>query len=123
MLGFLKKLMGGASKSVSPDSANQLMQKGLRMVDVREASEVAQLGVPGAVNIPLGEIQRLGVKALEQHGVLPSEDESLLVLCRSGARSGAACSALSGVLGERAINVQGGIMAWSASGLPTVRGR
>ncbi|MCC6756918.1 MAG: rhodanese-like domain-containing protein, partial [Arenimonas sp.] len=39
----------------------------------------------------------------------------LLVICRSGGRSGMAC----GGLGDNAINVDGGMLAWEAAGLPT----
>ena len=43
------------------------------------------------------------------------DQPDLLIICRSGGRSGMAC----GGLGDNAINVDGGMLAWEAAGLPT----
>lgn len=121
MLQTIKSLFGRSANATTPKAAHDLMRQGMRMIDVRDPAEVAEVRVPGAVNVPLGEIQQLGVKALARHGIKLREDESVLVMCRSGARSGMACSHLQESLGERAINVTGGIMGWAAAGLPTTR--
>ena len=83
------------------------------MVDVREADEFKALSAPGAINVPLSLIQRIGKDAYRNLGVEP-DSEGLLVICRSGGRSGMAC----GGLGENAINVEGGMIAWQAASLP-----
>lgn len=122
IIQFLFRLFFGPSlKATDPEAAYQLMRQGACLIDVREPAEVAGLRIKGAVNIPLGEIQRFGPGALARRGVTPGEGESVLVLCRSGARSRMACVLLQQTLGDRVLNVAGGILAWQAARLPTVR--
>lgn len=80
------------------------------LIDVREPEEWAEGHVAGAVHIPLGE---LGLRLDE----LP-RDRDLLFFCRSGARSGMAAEALRQHGVDRAVNVAGGILAWTRRGLP-----
>lgn len=101
------------SGSISVQQAAALQKQGAVMVDVREADEFKALSAPGAINVPLSLIQRIGKDAYRNLGVEP-DSEGLLVICRSGGRSGMAC----GGLGENAINVEGGMIAWQAAGLP-----
>ncbi|MGH0033817.1 MAG: rhodanese-like domain-containing protein [Myxococcota bacterium] len=86
-----------------------------RVVDVREPSEFeGPLGrVAGSENVPLGEVG----SHLESFAGGPP----LLVVCRSGNRSGRACLALAerGVAG--ATNLAGGMIEWNEHGLPVVR--
>lgn len=60
---------------------------------------------------------------LQRGGVPLTGEGPVLFICRSGMRSGAACGALRSALGERAVNVEGGMMAWAAAGLPVEAGR
>lgn len=120
---LFRTLFGPSPRSTSPASAHQLVRQGARLIDVREPAEVAELAIKGAVNIPLGDIRRLGPGALDRHGITLREGETVLVLCRSGARSRMACAVLQQTLGDRVLNVAGGILAWQAARLPTVRMR
>ncbi len=56
------------------------------VIDVREPSEFASGHVAGAINIPLGEIQRKIVT------VVTDKDTPLILYCRTGNRSGMAKS-------------------------------
>lgn len=87
------------------------------VLDVREASEfTGPLGhIAGAIWIPLGELE--GRKS-----ELPG-DRPLLVVCRSGARSGMACDALAGSALSAPTNLSGGMIAWHQQGLPVERER
>ncbi len=102
------------SKSVSVNEAAERVKAGAVLVDVREIEEFRAVSAPGAVNVPLSLIQKLGKDAYRNLGVDPDQPD-LLVICRSGGRSGMAC----GGLGDNAINVDGGMLAWEAAGLPT----
>jgi len=97
-------------RDISPRAAEGL---GAPIVDVREPYELVEDGrVAGAVNIPLGE---LSARAEE----VP-RDQPVLILCRSGARSGMAADALR-ASGYDAYNIDGGILAWEREGLPVER--
>ena len=100
-------------KSLSVIEAASLQKNGAILVDVRELAEFQAISAPGAINVPLSLIQKIGKDAYRNMGVDP-DAEDLLVICRSGGRSAMAC----GMLGENAINVDGGMLAWQAAGLP-----
>lgn len=102
------------SQSVPVKEAAERHQSGTTMVDVRETDEFEAVSAPGAINVPLSLIQKHGKKAFTKAGVDPDTD-GLLVICRSGGRSAMACQ----LLGNHAINVDGGMLAWVTAGLPT----
>lgn len=86
------------------------------LIDVREPDEFAMLRAPGAKLIPLGQLaQRLSE--------LPQDkSKPVLLVCRSGNRSGVAAGILAKAGYTRAINVSGGMKAWEQQGLPVLRG-
>lgn len=75
------------------------------VLDVREPEEIAIAALPGAVTIPMGEIQR-------RHGELP-RDAEIVVLCHHGMRSAHVASFLEAQGFTRIVNLRGGIDAWS----------
>lgn len=83
-------------------------ERGATVVDVREVDEYIEAHVPGVRLVPLGTIP----DALD---ALPRE-ETLYVICRSGARSQRAADFLL-ANGFDAISVAGGTMAWVQRGL------
>lgn len=82
MFGFLKQLLGTPSSS----ELSEALGPGALLVDVRSESEFAAGSVPGAINIPLDEVEA-SLSALE--GRTP-----IVVFCRSGNRSAKARSIL-----------------------------
>lgn len=81
------------------------------LVDVRTQPEWDAGHVPGAVHIPMDEIQsRLG--ELESH-----KDGPVYVICASGARSTRVSQQLRNE-GYQAVNVKGGTKGWQAAGHP-----
>jgi molybdopterin-guanine dinucleotide biosynthesis protein A/rhodanese-related sulfurtransferase len=85
---------------------------GAYVLDVRNPDEYVEAHVPGAVLLPLGELN-------ERWHEVPEGD--VLVICKSGARSARAVEALNGV-GRTTVNVAGGTMAWIDAGRPVVTG-
>jgi rhodanese-related sulfurtransferase len=83
-------------------------ERGVTVVDVREVDEYIEAHVPGVLLVPLGTIP-------DELDALP-RDETLYVICRSGARSLRAADFLI-ANGFDAISVAGGTMAWVQSGL------
>jgi rhodanese-related sulfurtransferase len=100
-------------KSMTVQQAALLQKDGAVLVDVREPEEFNAVSAPGTILVPLSKIQREGLSAFNASGIDPHQ-QGLLLICRSGGRSGMVCEAL----GESAINVEGGMIAWQAAGLP-----
>lgn len=100
-------------KQISVQEAFERQKTGAVLVDVREPDEFAVVAAPGAVLVPLSKIQREGLAAFDEVGIDPRQP-GLLLICRSGGRSAMVCEAL----GDQAINVEGGMLAWQAAGLP-----
>jgi len=76
-----------------------------QLVDVREPVEVATGMLPGAVNIPMS-------KFVERVNELDPERPVVLV-CRSGNRSGQVAEYLSGHGFTKVVNLTGGMMRYS----------
>ncbi|MFA5569564.1 MAG: rhodanese-like domain-containing protein [Trueperaceae bacterium] len=93
---------------ILPQDVAAWLERGAKVVDVREPWEFAGGRVPGSVNVPLGEfIARLG------------ELTSPLVLaCASGVRSGAAAEYLDRHGFGEVANLVGGMHLWEDAGLP-----
>ena len=85
----------------------------VRVVDVREPPErTGPLGhVEGTENVPLGTVLEVAKASWDK-------DAPLVVLCRSGGRSGQAATALAEAGFRHVYNLQGGMMAWNDAGLP-----
>ena len=81
------------------------------LLDVREADEWAAGHAPTAQHLPMSELTA-------RMGELP-DDEPLYVICHSGGRSARVVAYLAGQ-GYPAVNVDGGMRAWSAQGRPVV---
>ncbi|GEO97100.1 rhodanese-like domain-containing protein [Kocuria turfanensis] len=82
-----------------------------QVLDVREDFEVAEGMIPGAVHIPMGQ---LNARLAELEKARP-----VIVVCRSGNRSARVADALNNV-GYTADTMAGGMIAWQRAGLPTV---
>ena len=96
---------------VSAEEGHRLVEAGAVLLDVREADEWDAGHAPEATWIPLGEIQ-------PRVAELP-RDVRIVAICRSGPRSSAVTGALIGA-GYDAVNLDGGIRAWTAEDYPVV---
>jgi len=119
MFGLFRS--SAAQTDVSPAQAQSLISQGAPAVDVREPQEFAAGAIQGSINVPLGVIQQRGAAALKAAAV-DVDAPHIVLICRSGNRSGQACSALRATLGERAHNLTGGVIAWGNQGLPLTPG-
>lgn len=82
------------------------------LLDVRSPAEFADGHVPGAVNVPLGQLQ-------PSHEAWSSlaEGATVYTICAVGGRSAKAADRLAAA-GLNALNVDGGTVAWKARGFP-----
>ena len=81
------------------------------ILDVREDFEVAEGMIPGALHIPMGQLQ---ARLAELDPAVP-----VIAVCRSGNRSARVAEALNGA-GFTADTMAGGMTAWTREGLPTI---
>ncbi|MDO3686229.1 rhodanese-like domain-containing protein [Micromonospora sp. C28ISP2-4] len=88
-----------------------------RMLDVRTPGEFQAAHIPGAYNVPLDLLRE---HRAELRGHL---DEDVVLICRSGARASQAGQAL-GAVGLPDVKVlDGGMLAWQATGAQVNQGR
>lgn len=117
MIQLLKTLLGLGGEGIGPREAVSRMNAGAILVDVREPFEFASARAPQARHVPLSQIRMRGTAALE--ALIPAEGCSeVLLICQSGLRSRIAQSALARDSRRRYVNVNGGLAAWMAAGLP-----
>lgn len=92
-------------KNITAEELLQRMDSGeqFHVVDVREDDEVAQGIIPGAIHIPLGELQERNTEL--------NRETSYIMVCRSGGRSAMASQILHD-LGYDVTNMTGGMLAW-----------
>lgn len=90
---------------ITPDQVVSSLNNGekLNLVDVREIDEWEAGHIEEAAHLPLSELQ-------ERIGELP-KDEPLIMVCRSGGRSGKACDFLQ-AHGYSVTNMKGGMLEW-----------
>lgn len=102
-------LRQGQAQLTVEEARRRATDEGAAIVDVRERQEWDAAHVPGALHIPLGELER-------RLGELP-RDRPLVAACRSGSRSAEATRLLR-EHGYDAANLAGGMEAWQRAGLP-----
>jgi rhodanese-related sulfurtransferase len=100
----------GGVQQIDAIDAEQRLQTGALLLDVREPDEWQAGHAPVALHVPMGEIT--------QRDDLP-RDRDIVVVCRSGGRSQRVAQFLQ-ANGLRALNLDGGMRAWVASGLDVV---
>lgn len=84
------------------------------LIDVREPIEFSEVRAEGALLFPLSTF-------MARIAELP-RDRPLLMICRTGARSGQATDYLLAQGWADVVNVAGGTLAWESAGLPVRRG-
>ncbi|HEX8966420.1 MAG TPA: rhodanese-like domain-containing protein [Chloroflexota bacterium] len=119
-MSLFSRLFGstpGAAKStpdvVDVQEARRRQSAGAVLIDVRQPEEWRQGHAPKARLIPLG--------ALQSHLAEIPRDREVLLICRSGNRSGAAQRQLLRLGYQQVYNVAGGMNAWAGAGLPVSR--
>ena len=97
----------GMNRDISASDLALRLKNGekIRLIDVREPHELAISSLPGAVNIPLGQLA----------GRLSELDsaQQLVLFCKTGSRSTRALELLVSAGLKKVKNLQGGINAWA----------
>lgn len=104
-------------KNISPEHAKHLsLQPEVLVIDVREPSEYREGHIEGSLNIPLGKL------CIDETMLLNHKDKTLILHCKSGARSRVGCEKLlQQGIGREVFNLEGGIDKWASSGMPVAK--
>ncbi|GAA0514278.1 rhodanese-like domain-containing protein [Deinococcus depolymerans] len=95
-----------------PNELDLHRRAGAALIDVREADEYRRGHVPGAVNLPLTELQG-------REGEVP---DGAVLVCASGNRSSQAAAYLAGLGRQRLMNLMGGTVGWTRESRDLVTG-
>ena len=87
--------------SISSNEIEQKLKENIQLIDVRTPGEFRRGHIKNTKNVPLNEIGQF----------TPITDETVYVICHSGARSKLAAKKLK-KKGYDVINIQGGMHAW-----------
>jgi len=126
-------------EQITPQEAQQLLQRGYRYLDVRTEGEFANGHPLGAINIPVAiPDPRTGQMAINPDflsvvGAHFEKDEAVILGCQAGARSQRAAEMMAAAGFQHLANMQGGwgggmdprsgamVPGWVDCGLPTAQ--
>ena len=100
-------------QDIDVTGAYSLSRQGVTVIDVREPHEYQAGHVPGARNLPLGQLDTWA-ETLDSEG-------AYVVICRSGKRSAKATQGLEAKGFKNLRNVTGGMLEWEAQKLPVTQ--
>jgi len=121
-LSFIISMLGcNAAKAstdtlelISPQDASTLSaEKKAVIIDVREDGEWNTVHIPGAIHIPLAQLNN------RLSELQPYKNSGIITQCRSGARSAKALDILKSAGFTHVKNMEGGLIAWHKAGLKT----
>ena len=115
-LMFFLSVFGNRLRGIKEADVNAALQlinhKNAFVLDVREPGEFQSGHLLNARLIPLNKLkERIG--ELEKY-----KDKPIVVVCRSGSRSGTACVSLAKQGFTQAYNLTGGVLAWQKAKMP-----
>ena len=93
---------------VSASEAKQIVDSGATVVDVRTEVEFEAGHIPGALHVPVADVQQRAAEF--------PKDRAVLLYCRSGNRSGPVADAFA-ASGYDAHSIEGGLIGWDEAGL------
>jgi rhodanese-related sulfurtransferase len=109
-------MASGGKNNIHPLKATEMINReDAVVVDVRPMNDFSGGHIINAINIPNNALKNQ-VHTLDKHKQKP-----VIVACRSGAQSQAACKILQQEGFEKVFNLQGGILAWENANLPISR--
>ena len=100
-------MFGNHVPTVQPSEVAARLAQGWTLLDVRTDGEWAEGRIAGSVHIPMDQLMER----------LDEVDDRVVCVCAVGARSARVALFLN-AQGRDAVNLDGGLHAWSSSGLP-----
>ncbi len=114
---LIQNLLAGPGKhSIDAQRATELINREEAVVlDIRAIADFGQGHIINAINIP-GNGLKDQIGRLQKH-----KNRPIIVTCRSGAQSGAACKQLRDEGFEQVYELRGGMLSWQGANLPLSR--
>ena len=113
--GEVLRRMRGVSSLSAAEALRLINDQDALILDVRDGGEYKDGHIPQARHIPLGALRdRLGELS-------KAKDKPIVVYCRNGATSQAACAQLKKNGVANAYSLSGGLSAWQEAHLPVSR--
>lgn len=99
---------------VQPQEVKEMLDSGAHffLIDVRDAEELAQGKLPGAIHASRGRIE------MQIGGLCPDPGAKVVLYCQGGVRSLFAAQRLRQLGYENVSSMAGGFGAWESGGLP-----
>ena len=99
-------------REVEVAEAERLRATGAVLLDVREADEVEQGSVPGAMHIPRGFLE------FRIEDTVSDRNQPIVVYCAGGSRSAFAAKSLADLGYRDVVSLAGGFTGWKSAGKP-----
>ncbi len=99
-------------ETISPKRAAELLERGARLVDIREPNEFKRERLPGAECVPLSAF------SVEQNGI--RFQGPVVFHCRSGMRTAGSAEYLAAATDGTSFILDGGLNGWKSAGLGTI---
>lgn len=112
-IGRLVFAGGKRAPDVDAREARALQEEGALILDVREVGEWRRAHIPGALHVPLTQVE-------DRLAEIP-RDQPVVVHCALGSRSALAAKRLQALGFENVSNLSGGMRAWTQAELPIER--
>jgi rhodanese-related sulfurtransferase len=123
--GSVDELLAAARRDLdrlSPERAAQAVSRGALLVDIRPAAQRAAEGeIPGSLVVERNHLEWRLHPTSDARLAPAVQGQQWIVVCSEGYTSSLAAAALNSI-GVPATDVEGGFVAWAASGLPTSTG-
>ncbi|MDD5180689.1 MAG: rhodanese-like domain-containing protein [Gallionellaceae bacterium] len=104
--------MRGLKEAGIAEALQLINHKNALVLDVREAKEFDAGHILNSKLIPLGNLRQRANELEHQR------EQPIVVVCRSGQRSSAACTLLGKQGFSQVYNLSGGILAWEKANMP-----
>jgi rhodanese-related sulfurtransferase len=113
---LIYNLLQGSKGSLDPSGATDLINhQDAVVLDVRPAADYQKGHIINAINVPSNGF------ASQLNSLNKYKDRPIIISCRSGSQSQAACQQLRKAGFEKVFNLRGGILAWQSASLPVTR--
>jgi len=112
-------------RRLPPQEARAAWARGALLIDIRPAEQRRREGeIPGATILERNVLEwRLDPASPDRIAEIASHEQQVILVCQEGYASSLAAASLQDVGLVNATDLEGGIAAWAAAGLPVRRGR